>query len=113
MKKGRLPERRPTWYHWTGVQPKALVSGETLEEQSTDSEGSISEAESETSHKLGFDLEEGNGSSTDSTSCEEDEVAERHMVLTAGVNEETEVLNKGQRHRLLDAVHKIAEPTKE
>ena len=45
--------------------------------------------------------------------CEEDEVAERHMVLTAGVNEETEVLNKGQRRRLLDAVHKIAESTKE
>ena len=92
------------------LPPNALVSGKALEEQSTDSEGSISEAESETSHEPGLDLEESDGSST---SREEDEVAERHMVLTAGVNEETEVLNKGQRRRLLDAVHKIAESAKE
>ena len=87
----------------------ALVSSLTREEQNTDSEGS-SEGESEIFHEPGFDLEDSDGFST---SCQDDEVAERHMVLTTDINEETEVLNKGQRRKLLDTVYKIVESAKE
>lgn len=85
------------------LPPGALVEGAMPTSESSDSEGSLSEAETETSHDAVNEAE-----SESSTS--EDEEWERHEVMTATIiAEETEVLNKGQRRRLLDAVHKISE----
>ena len=85
----------------------ALVEGTMPTSESSDSEGSLSEAETETSHDAWNEPE-----SESSTS--EDEEWERHEVMTSTViADETEVLNKGQRRRLLDAVHKISEAAKD
>ena len=66
------------------------------------SDGSFSEAESETSHDSGPEEQ----SSATESSDEERDYAE---VLTTDVPGDSEVLNKGQRRRLLDAVQKISD----
>ena len=81
---------------------EALVSvkldGSDKEQES--SEGSVSEGESETTHSAGSAVE------TDSSTSSEEE---DHEVLTGDLGLPTEPLGKGQRRRLLDAVHRIGE----
>eukprot|EP00435_Cladocopium_sp_Y103_P016026 s641_g4.t1 len=72
--------------------------GPTPNSEDEDSQGSISVAESETTHDGGPELEDL------STSSESD----YGEVLHADVPGEPEQLNKGQRRRLLDAVQKVA-----
>ena len=84
------------------IPPGCLLSG--VQESDDESLGSVSTGESETSHE---DLD---GSYQDSSSSEtEDEMAERHLTLMAEVDGDEEVLNKGQRRRLLAAAKTIQE----
>ena len=84
------------------IPPGCLVSG--VQESDDDSLGSVSTGESETSH------EDQDGSQEVSSSSEtEDEMAERHLALMAEVDGVEEVLNKGQRRRLLAAAKTIQE----
>ena len=70
----------------------------TVKSDDEDSHGSISVAESETTHDGG--PEPGEHSTSSESDYEE--------VLHADVPGEAEQLNKGQRRRLLDAVQKVA-----
>ena len=85
------------------IPPGCLLSG--AQESDDDSLGSISTGESETSHE-GQDDGSCEGSSSSET---EDEMAERHLTLMAEVEGDEEVLNKGQRRRLLAAAKTIQE----
>ena len=85
------------------IPPGCLLSG--VQESDDDSLGSISTGESETSHE-GQDDGSCEGSSSSET---EDEMAERHLTLMAEVEGDEEVLNKGQRRRLLAAAKTIQE----
>ena len=83
------------------------VPGNPTEEAETDdgSLGSISEGESETSHDDGLLTES-------STSETEEEVMERHEVLTGDVQADEEILKKGERRRLLAAAKMIGDSAK-
>ena len=85
----------------------ALITREETEETS-DSEGSISEGVSESSHDEGWSGESDSSTETDS-SKELDDEEDRHEILAAGVGEGADTLNKGQKRRLLDAVNQVIE----
>ena len=89
------------------LPPGSLVA--TVLEKATsddeDSTGSISEGESETTHATSLDIS--------SMSETEEELEERHQVLTADLDGDEEQLNKGQRRRLLAATKQIAESAKQ
>ena len=85
----------------------ALITREDTEETS-DSEGSISEGVSESSHDEGWSGESDSSTETDSSKELEDE-EDRHEILAAGVGEGADTLNKGQKRRLLDAVNQVIE----
>ena len=84
------------------IPPGCLVSG--VQESDDDSLGSVSTGESETSHE-----DQGGSQGVSSSSETEDEMAERHLALMAEVDGDEEVLNKGQRRRLLAAAKTIQE----
>ena len=89
------------------LPPGSLVAA-VLEKDTPDDEdstGSISEGESETTHATSLDIS--------SMSETDEELEERHQVLTADLDGDEEQLNKGQRRRLLAATKQIAESAKQ
>lgn len=86
-----------------GRMPSDALKVADQSDTTEDSEGSLSEGESESSHDAGWEGD------SESTSESESEVEDRHEVMTAETGGGTDVLAKGQRRRLLDAVHKVLE----
>lgn len=85
------------------LPPESLLTYLGRDKDAEDSTGSISEGESETTHDTDVEIS--------SMSETEEEIEERHQVLTADLDGDEEQLNKGQRRRLLAATKQIAEAT--
>ena len=84
------------------IPQEALINVAAPPREDEPSDGSFSEGESETSHGSGPDVQ-----STESESS--DEERDYSEILASDLPGETEILNKGQRRRLLDATQKVSD----